>query len=592
MNTLFFKQVSLGISQAYNVNSAIEEEASIRQGRNHHVAATIQTEQLNMALSQFLGLLDVLRVPISTPLIMTKNIIAFSPTILAYIANRKDLGLRTRKILNFVQDQYVKVSLAVSAITTAAFFAMGHTIYSVTTVLFLSLGLLDRKGYLPPKIRTLIYQTGSLISNISGMLYGDNLTQCLPLMNLVGSVINVVLKIKMLKSKRNDPSSHPNIPATQVTPTLLNKLISDTLPISLNKSHVNKPFLPPLKSDVNLNQLIEYSENIDWNKHEKVLQKKLANDARWNEVGILGSEKPIDYYKKCLRAFVKSIQERNIIHGKPENYDKLEHYCLILTQSLANQNETTNVDILLEIGLGGEYCGSGKFRILEERVALTTQNMESYPLEKRILAYLQELRMQKWGCIYECIWKSTPLTQLAGWYLDKNDIHIHNLFLNISKKGKELGLPHDGALNDRFAAVPPWVEFMNIKFKSIISKIFWDNQSVLIFDENRNLLPADKWNFTKWYSLKKYTFESYNQKSVISYLSEMIGKKNAIPKPQVYEWWRGWILKQNLNQDQKDQLLDELTFDNKLFGAPLEENGKINPIFLNAMLLEMGIFHV
>lgn len=589
--------IGVGISGAHYANYIFESEATVRQGRNHNMVASLQSSQINMALNQGLILCRLQGIEISSSILLAKQIIALSPYAIAYIANRSDLSLRTRRIINLFQDHIGKITLAITLISTASFFMFGYALASATTVIYLGIGVLDRKGYLPNNIRNIISQTGFFVTNITSLFNSDSLTKFFATIDLVSTVVNYYFDFKIKKLKQagqfvERSLTHPPIPPTPVPPLLLSDI--DKLKLKVNKCHVHNPLLPPIKKGVDINELLEFNKKVDWSKHQHVLNRKLATDARWTQVGILESNTPQEYFNKCLKNFVTSLKDHKILVGQPDSYEKLEKYCLFITQELRNKDEITIVDTLLEMGIGGDYCGTDYFRIIEERVSLLLNHVEGLPLDLRFLICLQNYRIEIWHLFYTFLWSSNFWINLHSQFTDKNDIHNHNLMLKILGVGKEWGLPQEGAENDRVSHLTPSTEYLTSLLSASYRHAFWNKSKPVkttTIEVNKTLPPPEKWKFWKTYHVRKemINLPAYTTDSIVDLLTNEIGKKNSIPKILVYEWWEKWIQRQNLSDEEKESSVSDLYQKAFLNGVPMELDGKINKKFLKAMLLEMGI---
>ena len=74
----------------------------------------------------------------------------------------------------------------------------------------------------------------------------------------------------------------------------------------------------------------------------------------------------------------------------------------------------------------------------------------------------------------------------------------------------------------------------------------------------------------------------------VEILSESIGTA-AIPKPEFYAFWREWVERTyKSDPERKEAFIDELA-QGKLFGLDIEKNGKVKPVFIKLMLLDIGI---
>lgn len=597
------------------MNQSLEEDNTYRQGRHHFMTAINQILEWGLALEQATRYLTAANLNYSLAGLHIAKVVV--PLSVGYLASRQIQVLHINKVVNFIQNHWGKVSLIALAVTSIGLLVLGQTVLAVTTLVYLSIGILNRCNVLSPTVQKVIHQADFFIGNLTGIYLGGNFVRLVCTLNLVIAAVEKFFEYKRLvaeKEQMMEETSHPQesdkLSIIEEEENFLNPISFDELAMlnndmlcPIHKSHVHKKSLPSVDESVQIDDLLELYEKIDWSNHEHVIKGKLDKDKRWLEVGQFELE-PLEYFERNLRHLVESIKNHDILEGKPASYDMLEFYCRFIAQELKEQDEMTQADMLIWIGIeGGEYCGTGKFGIVEEVYENLLSQAEGLPLETRILACEQHERQRTWQNIYQCIWKSSPVIQLFGYLSDVNAIHNHNVFVNLVQAGEKFGIPHQAAKNDLTATINPVTHYLAFLFIDEIENSFWNggfiSQNYVSIEEPSD--ANDWWKAWKWVHLKSENIYSkpYDDEAILTRFVDTIGSPQ-IPKSDIYIWWSNWISRQDdLTEVQKEELEDELqsqaieeepgmlikTFN----GEPFEINGKIQPKFLKAMLIEMGI---
>jgi hypothetical protein len=273
----------------------------------------------------------------------------------------------------------------------------------------------------------------------------------------------------------------------------------------------------------------------------------------------------------------------------------LQYYLRYIAQELKNQDEMTQADKLIKLGIeGGGYCGTGKFGSVEEVFEDLIAQTGGLPLDMRVLACLRQERTQVWQNIYLLTWKTNPYWQIQGYFTDVAAVHNANLFMNLIQAGDRFGIPQEAAQNDQTALINPATHFLAFSAIKWVEESFWKGKEIpQCFFTIENPQGADRLKPWKWVKLHLDPVRPrcYDQKAMLSRIKSAIGTPQ-INKPDIYSWWVDWVIRQDdLSPEEKDGLIDELTMSASLNGESVEDaQGKIQDKFLIAMLIEWGVF--
>lgn len=612
------------------MNQALEKDETFRQGRHHFMTAINQILEGSLVLEHMSACFQAANVEYSLKNWNIASIVV--PIGAAYLSSRQIRVLHISEAANFVQNHLGHLSFIAMVVSSVALLILGKTLLAATTLVYVTIGLLDRHNVLPESAQTALRQANFFIGNVAGLYFGGAWIRLICSVNLITPTVQRYFEYKRLATEKvlhteqvdtsdceefaEDIETETDVTKNQVSSDELQELTSYSL-CTVCKEHVQKKPLPTVDAKVQVADILDLVEQIDWSLHEHVIQAKLAKDKRWLEIGQFESD-PLDYFKRNLCHLVESIRDRQILQGKPLNYDMLEFYCRYIAQELqilmekneeevdANkkkQNELTIIDTLVWMGIeGGEYCGTGKFGIVEEIYESLITQAEGLPLETRVLACLQQERQHVWQRIYQLMWKTNPMAQFIGYLSDVNAIHNANIFSNMMQAGKKFGIPHQAAKNDSAAEINPFIQhiaMMQINIVVVIEDCFWQGavipQAFIAIDTSPGARKWIQFNNNLVY------VKPYDAEAILTRFKETIGSPQ-IPKFDIYTWWQNWIYRQNdLTEDEQEALSGDLqavpqedeegnwilTFN----GEPFEINGEIQPKFLKVMLIEMGIFN-
>lgn len=579
------------------MNESVHNEDAFRQGRHHVMTALTQILQWSLAIEQISRCLKAANIGYSVTYLTIASYVV--PVGVTYLASRQIKVLHISQIANFVQRHLGDLSLLATAVATVALFVLGQSVLAATTLIYLTVGVLDRYNILPESAQKVTRHVNFLVGNFAGLYFGGKFVRLICVLNLVIASVEQYFKYR----KRTEGIQKQDAPLVaeeekvgdkqEVSWEELKALKHDAA-CSFRLDHIHRKIYPPIREGVQLDDILTLSDELDWSHHEHAIKAHLAHDKRWLEVGRFEAT-PIEYLTRNIHSLVESIKNRKILQGKPQNYEMLQRYLLYIAQELPNQDEMTQADLLIWLGIeGGEYCGSGKFQVVEEVYENLISQAEGLPLEVRVLACLQQERQQVWQRIYELIWKTNPIWQFMGYMTDIHAVHNANVFINFTQAGDRFGIPTQAAQNDQTAVINPVTQYLAISFVHIIEKGFWEGKSIpqfyVIFKKPEE--RKDQWKAWKWVKLETRSVcpKPYNEQAALERLNITIGTAQ-IPKLDIYAWWQEWIMRQeDLSDEQKEKWMDEFSQSASLNGEPLEMGGKIQPKFLKAMLIEMGVF--
>lgn len=597
-----------GLKRGGLMNQCLEDEDTYRQGRHHVMTAINQILECTIAVEQLSACFRKANLSYSLTLL---NIAAYViPAGAAYFASRQIKALGLSEKANFIQDHLGKISFIVTAIATGALFLLGQQLLAGCTCVYLAVGVLDRYNFFSENTQKRLRQTNFVIANLAGLYFGGHFIRVMCVVNLVVASVQQYFKYLRIseQKKENALRIEPKnrvaeaSPVERIQPKIslaeLQRLRNDSV-CPIIKSHVHKPILPPVDENVRIDGILDAYYQIDWDNHEHVVKTRLEKDKRWLEVGQRNFT-PMKYFEKNLISFVESIRDHTILEGKPESYEMLEYYCRYIAQELKNQDEMTQANILIKLGVdGGEYCGTGKFGAAEEVFEDLIGQSNGLPLDLRVLAALRQERMRVWQNIYLMTWQTNPFWQIQGYFTDVYAVHNANLFINLIRAGEKFGIPHQAAQNDQTALINPATHYLAFTMVKWVEEVFWNGRPIpqcYFSFENPNENDRLKSMGLK-INIGLAEPSPYDQTAMLNRLHAVIGTAQ-ISRYDIPIWWAHWIERQEeLTEEERAQLTDELqSYSPSIGGETLEaeveageEHPKIRNKFLLAMLIEMGV---
>lgn len=580
----------------------LREEEISRQGRHHMRTTIMQTVIWDIALEYMEKSLRTVSIDYSFKFLHVVKYLL--PASVSYLVNCRVERFYIKEGATRAQDYLGKLGVLAIGVSAVALLVLKRQVEASTICIYSMIGLLDYYNFFPPTIQKVLYQAHFWIGNLSGLYSGRIHFRVICGINLIMRVV------KNYFDHQHENQKAPlveNFSGVGHEEEKISELKEEDRSVSLEqiremgwntrltvkREHIHIKIFPPIRKDVKLEDLLDLFATIDWTRHEQVLKTHLSKDSRWLELGESKNVSPVEYLRKNLLHFINCIKNEEILQGKPASYEMLKIYCSYIAQELPYYDEMMQADFLVSLGIdGGDYCGSGQFEIVEELYGDLISLSTGLPLEHRLLACLQQKRIQIWQQLYNALWKLNPGFQLLGYLQEVSAVHTINTFINSIDAGFRFGIPSEAAQNDEIAQVDPIHYYLYFPLANEMENSFWEESRIpQYYFSFRTLEDKEKWKFWKWVKLTKENIlpDSYDEAGIIGHLNLIIGTPQ-IPKTDIFEWWRSWILRQtNLTTSQKDDLLEDLAMNACLDGEPMEIDGKIQPKFLQAMLIEMGV---
>ena len=525
-----------GVYVAATLNLRIPEEKSYIQGRHYYLSAITQISILELTYTQFSKCFK--NYDMNSSLIsIGLNVIPLS---ISFLLDTRIKNSKIRQLANFVHDHMSKFSLIVTVTSSIGLFVLGQRVLSVTTLSYLSIGLLAQNNIFSPSIQKIIRHANYVIGELTSLIFGGILTRVIVVGNLTSELANQYFRYQNRKNKSlKIPEKNEKINFDEMQP------INNRTYCSIKRSHLRTKCFPFISSGVKITDLLELSNSINWKDHKHVIEAKLKTDLRWLDEG---QPEPIKFFKQNLKKFVDSIEKQNITAGQIENYKMLERYCRYIAQELPKKDMITQADTLIKMGIeGGNYCGAGKFEVAEDIYTRFTSDTNETPLNLRILGCLQLKRIEMWEKNYSFITQnSSKLNKKLFHFLDGNSYHTANVVKSTLQASKIYGLPREASKNDSTNRT----DYLSV----YAIKYFWGKKL-------ENIFWLGMFNQVTRQMHEGYTFET-----IMKTIDDTIGTPH-IPKSDIYKWWRNWIQDQeNLSVEVKETLTGQLgngLFDNE-----------------------------
>lgn len=585
-----------GMAQGVILESARRMEDSVRAGRSATLTATMQFSQVGQALMYIDRALTAIGAAL--PNFGVRTAFYLAPPLLAFAATYGIENETLRNAVLFAQEHLGTLCQIASAVSSIAIACFGDVFFGVASCVVLGLGFLDRLGLLPTEVRQIIHECTYPLSVGAGLFFGTIFNRIFAAVNLAlygfqwyftPTAEQAIARFGAQLGAQSAPAAAPSassIPEHSLDAAQLQDIVSyGTWDISINKKYVEISTLPPIP-DADITQLVTKLNTVThWERHVGPLRTKLKSDARFMQLhgdpDSKSDEMVVQYVKDSLKAFITSIVERRVLAGEPRDYNLLHNYLKIITKGIDQErDEVSRIDMLVRLAVeGGEYCGPGKFEVTEGIYAAMAERGSEIPLRIKVLNALQSDRnakMQEMYCdalsmirlildspIPECTLSDRILVIMARWYFkiydllfDLQDVHFYNAFLNFY--GHEFGLRKGGADNDSLAIRQPALQ------------LILDNTFVGAFRER--------------------FWSQHSKESTVKLIQDSIGTAR-MPKPEIYEWWRQWIERQDIEGPAKEALREEFEGFQTIYGSRLHDyEGKIKDEFVLAMLFDMGVF--
>lgn len=547
-----------GVEFGLTLTLSQRSEDTVRAGRNDFLTPLFQIRQ-GVKTLDFLD-----KVHHVTGLLrfswVERSIIWLTPALLVFLKKTTMIPDKMRPALTFFQDHLGTLYHITAVVSSVALLFFGHTFFAISSLSILGMGVMERNGCVPVEFRQFLHQFESKLCIVVSLVCGGFVDRAFVLLLVFVSCARYLLPKDSSRENREDFVFRENL-----TPQIARAYLGGRLPdqcLNINRTFLYYNPSPPIPN-VDIQLFIDQFDRIPWDSQIETLRAKLKNDARFMEKYSDPNEIPSDvdiirFARDSLQALITEVKECRILHGEPRDYEKLHNYLRIIAKWIEGQNEVTQVDAIFRLAVeGGEYCGAGKFEVVESVYASTTMgDNHLISLRDKIVSCLQDERnawMQR--LYFEAVVQNLAF---VGRVIDQYDVHNYNAFANHFDCDGEFGLRKAAADNDDLARVDPLTKSLYSYFyKEELRARFWAKHGV-----------------------------SHHAQIV----TDAIGA-SALPKPEIYDFWREWIRRQSISESQKEALEEELGC-GKLYGCALETKEKITPKFVTLMLLDMGIVEV
>lgn len=444
-----------------------------------------------------------------------------------------------------------------------------------TGMLVLVMGdLLCQKGILPYSVRSKFYPVIQIASIISQLAVGGIFGKAYA----VAQIAYVVKK--KIDAYKNPPVETPPIEGQKVkfTPISSND-------INVSSNHIQKAKIKPepkidLKSEVDtLYKSISLEKKIIMGKAKS--DEKLVKEIAEGNVSE-DYESIKEYIESGLDKFVNSIEKRRILSGEPKSEKYYQALCAMaknVIDSLKEKDEITRHDTLVALGLAGHYCGAGFFReITAQYQALVDFDAET--LQGKILTILRQKREAIFQDIILGMLKQKRINKVL---VDEEDIHIYNQFIKLF--GKDLGLLSEiGAEADHGVSDSPANELLQLVFTKIITTVY------------KNQLPPELKNKSNadYSILMRESFDiEYDDSVIRDCINEEIKNAQVITCDNLRDWYIDWISdRENISREKAKSKFLEKVYQEEYDDENYRFTFEIRSSYLNAMLVEMGIFEL
>lgn len=567
------RDFSLGTQIGGTLTEHKRFEDSVLAGRNVYLSSVFQISQVEFATkSTSLALQKVGFAPVST---YTRVFLWITPIALAIVTKMGITNDIARKTLIFIQEHYGTLCHIVAAVSSIVLIYFGSVLLGATTLTFLAIGLLDRKGLLPLRVRHILHDYMQPVLIATGFASGDTFAIILATISLVIFCVEKYLDWRAKREFEGRVEGKKDCLTFADAFGVMHS--SQSSDFATEKAYINYKTMPSIP-DIDIDRLNTLFNQIDWNaKNKQTLRVKLQYDERFKEregsVDKKSDEQLIAFAKNSLKVFVQSVKNRYIPTGEPRDYTLMHNYLKYIAHRLSNEeNEITRVDALLVLAVqGGEYCGPGKFGAAEaifEQFTLTDQESS---LRTKILRLLQFARKNYFEKFYEQVTHQLP-ARIIGKVIDWHDIHTYNRLCQVYGSG--LNILKASADNDATAVLDPLTRLVLKPVSLMVMRGFWENHT-----------PDEL------------------VKTILKALSSSSNQVSMIRPSEINDWCKEWIKRQTLSEEEKARLLDDFegrNADHEYFPAFLDETvetlsvgaGRFNPKIIYAMLVDMGIINI
>ncbi len=542
-----------GIHSGLGLSEAKRVEDSVIAGRNAYFGAVFQFFQAEKAMSVCGKALEAASrgaIPLSARCVAYVGI-----PLVALLSKSGIQNVTARRVVNFMQQHIGNLCHVIAAVSSIVMIYFGHVTFGVVSLVVLSMGLLSRTGFVPEKVRQVVHLSSFPVLIGTSIVCGDLLDKIYAVASLG------ILAMDFFRPKKVEGDAKIRaVKEGGLSPQQLEALLAGNAKWVVNRGYVHVEAMPPIPN-IKIQEIGKAFEEIDWKIHVGALRKKLSKDERYQELygdpTLKTDAELIQYIRRGLKVFLDSVVDREILAGEPRDYELLESYLKIIADYLKREtNLLAKADALLHLAVEGEYCGPGKFEVVESIYAGIVEEIPNLPFGLKVRIKLEKDRNTKVQAVYaEAMGlQKREMGKYAAIHkmIDLQDNHTYNIFLSLVADG--LGVRKGGADNDTLTIVCPFQRMIIAKLTGgEVTRKFWEFHDP------------------------------------VEVMQESIGTK-AWPRHLFYGWWKEWVERQDLSQEQKQDLIDEMSLFCSLYGVKMEcADRKIDPRFIRAMLYDMSI---
>lgn len=596
MGSALLYEIGQGISLGANSALIKRNEESVRAGRSPFLTSIFQASHIGLAKLHVTSALKAARV-IQTPpnpvITALQVAIIVTPFFLALALHNVIENDTVRSICLFLQNQISNLCQLVSIVSAVAMIAFGNIAIGAASLTFLILGALDKHDLFPENVSYLFRKATIPLMIVSSLLTDGALQKVIALIHLGVMALQkysdyqnadkirefedrqalfakeqkafIQAHSELLPQKENcTPISHSGL----LTPTILERILAGDIPLKVNLLHLKVPaHLMPQKA-TKLETLLTFFDEIDWDETNiRDLSAKLLQDARFREFTGVNSTQDlqrkgipnsylIGYVREQLKELISQVKGRRVEAGAIHDYERLENYLKIIIEGLSHLSLRDRASYIAILGIeGGQYCGPGKFHAVENIWAMIAWKTKNMPLGAKVLFHLQDERTKQVNKLYgEFVaghFLETREGRVIKYLFNYTDLHIYNQVMNIY--ADELGIRKEAADNDEMAIIPALTQVVCRKAAEFIRNEFFN--------------------------------EFYTMDFIVKETRKKSGTE-LLPTDEIVAWWKYWMLKQENGQE----LVETFSLEDTVYGKRFTQGDlKINPLFIKAMLFDMGI---
>lgn len=493
--------VANGMQIGINLGVEKNSEDSIKQGKSYALSGVNQFTQISIAFADLQTVVSHVSKLATLAYTITGLMLVTLGTEIAAVVDHYDQDFFGRKIEQYAGkgvNNFLKTKIYpffrenggnlahVMATTTAvAKCALGLEKEGAATLLFLTIGYLDRKGYLPERVSRFYNKQMVVIAQVAGFILGSPFVKVIRAIQLSVVILPYLLnKIKypadarmchymasqgILYPSLQEVDYRPGMQVKKAPPLTCNQILSfidreDDKPLYVNPSHVSvRPNLKVDAKNVEYQTLLSLFDSIEWNQsHLNALIANIEQDERYlsekkEKRALVSSEDYRQWSRAQLVNFVDNISGKKRPKGSLEGIELLRddtRFCIKhltdLSEKLkaerkgspeaqAIQNELTDMILTFSIE-GGDYCVAAMRRVVKQvkTSILATQHSEGIDLEGRISYALAHRRQQIAENVANQMFRKNPFVAKAV----QADIHYINAGMVAFMNGLGVDMEH------------------------------------------------------------------------------------------------------------------------------------------------------